>query len=85
VSKHKHRKAQAQVRKREPRVPGVHNYLEPIFKAASEAMESGLMERGGVTITNVRHDSWCDVYSGGVCNCDPEIEFQPLARPEAIN
>ena len=76
------RKAQAQVRKREPRVPGV---LEPLFKATSEAMESGLLERGRVSITNVRHDSWCDIYGGGVCNCDPEIESQLLARPEAIN
>ena len=79
------RKAQAQTRKREPRVPGLHNYLELIFKAASEAMESGLLERGRVSITNVRHDSWCDIYSGGVCNCDPEIESQLLARPEEIN
>ncbi len=79
------RKAQAQVRKREPRVPGVHNYLEPLFKATAEAMRSGLMERGRVTITNVMHDAWCDIYSGGVCNCDPEIESQLLARPEEIN
>ncbi len=85
MSKHKHRKAQAQVRKREPRVPGVHNYLEPLFKATSEEIESGLLERGRVSITNVRHDSWCDIYGGGVCNCDPEIESQPLARPEEIN
>ena len=85
MNKHKRHKAQAQVRKREPRVPGVHNYREPLFKAISEAIEAGLLERRQVSITNVRHDSWCDVYHGGVCNCDPEIEFQPLPRPEEIN
>ncbi len=79
------RKAEAQARKREPRVPGVHNYLKPLLEATAEAMETGLMERGQVTITNVRHDKWCDVYSGGVCNCDPEIEFQPLVRAGEIN
>ncbi len=85
MNRHERRKAQAQTRKREPRIPGEHNYLAPLLKATSEAMETGLMERGRVTFTNVRHDKWCDIYSGGVCNCDPEIEFQPLARPGEID
>ena len=72
-------------RKREPRVPGVHNYLEPFFKATSEAMKSGLLERGGMSIANIRHDKWCGIYCGSICNCNPEIEIQPLARPEEIN
>ncbi len=72
-------------RNREPRVPGVHNYLEPYLKAAFEAMEAGLLEPGGMTIANIRHDAWCNIYHGGICNCDPEIEIQPLARPEEVN
>ena len=79
------RQAQAQTRKREPRVPGEHNYLRLLAEATAEAVESGLMERGRVTLTNIWHDDWCEIYRGGVCNCDPEIEFQPLARPEEIN
>ena len=85
MNRHERRKAQTQTRKREPRVPGEHNYLKPLLEATTEAMESGLMERGRVTITNVWHDDWCDIYRGGVCNCDPVIKLQPLARPEEIN
>ena len=85
MNRHERRKAETQTRRRTPRVPGVHNYLEPYLKAAFEAMETGLIERGRVTIANVMHDEWCDIYRGGICNCDPQIEFQPLARPEEIN
>ena len=85
MNRHERRKTQSQTSGRKPRVPGEHNYLAPFLKATSEAMETGLVERGRVTITNVWHDEWCDIYSGGFCNCDPRIEFQPLARPEEIN
>ena len=44
-------------------------------------METGLIEQGRVTIANLMHENWCDIYRG----CDRQIEFQPLARPEKVN
>lgn len=37
------------------------------------------------TLCNIWHHEWCDIYHGGLCNCDPQIEFQPLARPGEVN
>ena len=44
------------------------NYLRTIVKY------SGNIRPGEAYITNVRHDDWCDFWSGGVCNCNPDIE-----------
>ena len=81
----RHERRKAQTRKREPRVPREHNYRKPLLEVTVAAMASGLIERGRVTIANVMHDEWCDIDCDGICNCDPIIEMQPLARPEEIN
>ncbi len=78
------RAADAQAR-RKPRIQGEHNYLRPYFAAVAKAMQDGLFESPRVVIANVQHDGWCGIYRGEFCNCDPEIAFQPLARPEEIN
>ena len=85
MNRHHRRKAETLTGKRKPHVPGEHNYQRLLAEATAEAMDKGVIERGRVTITNVWHDEWCDIYRGGICNCDPKIEFQPLARPKEIN
>ena len=29
----------------------------------------------GVRMTTIKHDSWCKIFRGKACNCDPEIEL----------
>jgi hypothetical protein len=29
----------------------------------------------GPIVIDVHHDSWCDIFRGGYCNCDPVINF----------
>lgn len=32
-----------------------------------------LLAHSGLSRIEVQHDSWCGVYSGKECNCDPDI------------
>ena len=79
MNRHNRRKAEAQAR-RKPRIDGEHNYLTPIF----EAIANEQPDRGRLTIVNISHDDWCEVYRGELCNCNPEISFQPLGKPEEL-
>jgi len=27
----------------------------------------------------IKHDSWCNIFKGGACNCNPEIETPTIA------
>ncbi len=50
--------------------PKRHNYLKKI-----ERLErAGKLNPRGFTRVNVSHDSWCEIYRGGCCNCDPDIK-----------
>ena len=69
---------------RKPRTPGEHNYFRPYIEATAKAMKDGLVERGRVTIANISHDEWCGIYRGELCNCDPEISFQPRSCRSTI-
>jgi hypothetical protein len=31
----------------------------------------------GVSMVNVYHDDWCDIYKGLECSCEPDITFTP--------
>ena len=84
MNRHDRRKADAQAR-RKPRIESEHNYFRPYLEATTKGLEDGTIERGRVTIINVHHDEWCGIYRSELCNCDPEIDLQPLARPEEIN
>ena len=34
----------------------------------------------GVKHAFVRHDSWCAIFRGGLCDCDPEVVLLPEIR-----
>lgn len=44
--------------------PMQHNYMQKIARLKITA---------GVQSLDVQHDSWCAVYTGGYCDCDPFI------------
>ena len=39
--------------------------------AAVEASPLGT----GLFVADIRHDSWCAIFQGGACNCDPDVEI----------
>jgi len=59
--------------------PTQHNYMKKLLKFQSE----GKLPKVGLHEVNVAHDDWCQVYKGGYCNCDPDIQLRrpPRGRP----
>ncbi len=51
----------------------MHNYLKKLDKMRREGKFP--VESGKQYSAKVSHDSWCQVYDGGECNCDPDISF----------
>ena len=45
-----------------------HNYMRKLLALAQT--------RPGIFPVNIAHDDWCAIYSGGYCNCDPDIELE---------
>ena len=35
----------------------------------------GAFPRGAVTQVDIAHDSWCNIYQGKPCNCDPAVHI----------
>jgi hypothetical protein len=50
------------------------NYQKEIMKAIFHGVIS--QTPGAVTIFDVKHDSWCNFFKGGICNCQPDIITQ---------
>jgi hypothetical protein len=57
-----------------------HNYQERL----EEDMASNPLigAPGTVTMVNIEHDSWCNHFNGGRCNCNPEMGYQPMFGDE---
>jgi len=66
MSKRKHRRNGAYVR-------------QPYVKRLLELTAAGKVPRvpGIVAEARVYHDSWCGIFQGKSCNCNPEISIVP--------
>ena len=42
-------------------------------KRLNAALRKGIVDKGSVAHASIFHDDWCGIYSGGECNCNPEI------------
>lgn len=51
-----------------------HNHLRKIMAL----VKAGKVK--GVSDVTVAHDDWCDVYTGGFCNCEPDVKPWPKAQ-----
>jgi hypothetical protein len=57
--------------------PRKHNYYPKVMRLYEE---HGDKLRGKVSDVDIRHDSWCGIYSGGYCNCNPDVELRTVNR-----
>ena len=55
--------------------PSEHNYLRKLLRMR----EQGLFPASGVASVRISHDDWCDIFTGGACNCEPLIKAEPKA------
>ena len=56
----------------------MHNYLKKMSKHHTDGT---LKPHVGLGIANVAHDSWCAIYGGKECNCNPDITYiQPMDK-----
>jgi hypothetical protein len=49
---------------------------EPRYLAALRRTLAGLQLPPGYHDVKVLHDSWCRIFQGGVCTCNPEVRFK---------
>lgn len=48
----------------------IPRYMRPLIRALKERQVPAGFHR-----VTVRHDEWCAIWKGGICNCDPEIDL----------
>jgi hypothetical protein len=52
-----------------------HNYLKLLPEIAK------CIEPGGLYLSTIYHDDWCDFWENKNCNCNPASKTVTLARP----
>ena len=59
-----------------PTPPSEHNYMRKLLAM----QQAGLFPESGAASVRITHDDWCDIFTGGACNCEPLIRVeQPKA------
>jgi hypothetical protein len=53
-----------------------HNHVKKMRKMVAEGKLKP--PPGEVSIANIFHDDWCNIFKGGYCNCDPAIKLEIL-------
>jgi hypothetical protein len=56
--------------------PTQHNYMKKLLQLQGE----GKLPKVGLQDVDVFHDGWCELYKGGYCNCDPDIQLRKPPR-----
>jgi hypothetical protein len=57
--------------------PTKHNY----YKKLIQMFQQGKLPTASVSDVDIAHDDWCAIYSGGYCDCDPDIRIRPNLDP----
>ena len=51
--------------------------MDEYMRRINKALSRGIIDQGSAAVAEVRHDdkgkNRCGVYTGGECNCDPDI------------
>ena len=55
-----------------PTPPGERNCIKKLLAMR----EQGLFPASGAISVRISHDDWCDIFTGGACNCEPLIEVR---------
>lgn len=56
-------------------------YSAKVQRLGLAALRDGRLKPGTVRAVDVFHDNDCAIFSGGVCDCDPDV----LLRPDTPN
>jgi hypothetical protein len=49
-------------------------YAKRVVAVGAKALAEGRLRPGGLYVTDVAHDDWCDLLAGkGQCNCNPSV------------
>ena len=57
--------------------PAEHNYIKKLLAMKQAGL---LSSEAGAASVRISHDDWCDIFTGGACNCEPLIRVeQPKA------
>jgi hypothetical protein len=51
--------------------PTRHNF----YKKLLDMYVRGDITQANLALVDITHDDWCGIFSGGYCNCDPEIRI----------
>jgi hypothetical protein len=51
-------------------IKGVPNYMEACLKQGEKMLE----KPPGLYIVDIEHDDWCEIWKGGICNCNPIVK-----------
>ena len=54
--------------------PTKHNYYSKVM----QLYRQGRIAVPSLQLVDIYHDSWCQIYLGGYCNCDPDVVLRPL-------
>lgn len=52
-----------------------HNYVPKMDAYSVAKWADGTIKPGSIWHMAAYHDDWCDIYRGGFCNCDANIEL----------
>ena len=55
--------------------PTRHNYHQRMVRL----MESGKVQPGQLAKLEISHDDWCKIFTGGYCNCHPDLRLNGKA------
>lgn len=55
-----------------------HHYVKKLTRLQAAG---GLPVGVGVHQLDIRHDSWCRLYKGQRCNCDPDLRLTTIWTP----
>ena len=47
----------------------MHEYMRRL----SIALQNGAIDQGSAALAQIAHDDDCAFWTGGICNCDPDI------------
>jgi hypothetical protein len=59
----------------------MHNHIKKIEQLRTLGIPPA---DGKLRDCQISHDDWCNIYRGGECNYDPDIEYREITKANAV-